>query len=218
MKKTTLALTLAAIAFAPSLKAAVSVGHPENAAIGFFFDSAGVALTAGGVSIGYFPPASAPLDSAFGTTITSWTTLLSAGYIDVRTVTGAQLSSPFNWNYPGTFGGTVINIPITSLPANTQLYEIAFGVGSYNIATPALSFAGSSQVSWAVVKDNANFSPADLGSKNILLNTAIGPTEVLVGTDNGVNVNLSSVPEPTSVALGLLGGFGFLGRRRRQRH
>ena len=135
--------------------------------------------------------------------------------MDVRTITGATLSSGFDWNFPLPVSGTVQNIPIGILPANTQLYLVAFNGGSFNTSTPSQSYLSASD--WAVVKDNANVSPADLGTKTVILSTAVGSTEVLVGTDSGVNV-LVGVPEPTTVAFGVLLAFAGLMRQRRQRH
>lgn len=202
------------LAAAPVLRASVTIAHVENGTVGNFLDSGGASLTGGAVSIGVF--SSAPLDSAFGTTINSWADLLAAGYTDVRNLSGATPSS-LDWDFP-TIGGSVTSISIASLPANTQLYVVAFNSGTYNTATPASSFAGATQ--WAVVKDNSNLSPADLGTKSVLLNTAVGSAEILRGTDNGVNVNMTSlsagpVPEPSRLMLLGLAGLGLVFRRRR---
>jgi hypothetical protein len=171
-------------------------------------------LTAGGASIGFFPTG-APVDSAFGTTITGWSTLLAAGYEDVRTIPGATLSSGFDWDFPvGTIiSGTVSNIPYASLPQNTQLYLFAFDNGSFNVSNPSLSFLGSG--GWAAVKDNADLSPADLGTRVVILSN-VSAAEVLVGTDDGVNVRV--VPEPSQFVFALaIAGAAMLPRRRRVR-
>ena len=87
-------------------------------------------------------------------------------------------------------------------------------MGSFNTAVPAASFAGSTF--WAVVKDNANLSPADLGTRNVILSTAVGSTEVLKGTDNAANVNLvAMVPEPSSALLITASAIGLMVSRRR---
>ncbi|MBL9182701.1 MAG: PEP-CTERM sorting domain-containing protein [Verrucomicrobiaceae bacterium] len=194
--------------------AAVSVFHIENAGSGQFLDSAGSALTTGGVSIGFFS-GPAPSDSAF-TTMSGFSDLVAAGYVDVRSAPGATLSgSPFDWDFPLSIGGTVQNIPIGTLPANTQLYVIAFNAGSFVSGNPSTSYAGATQ--WAVVKDGSNTSPADLGSRSVLLSNAVG-AEVLVGLDNGVNVNmaaLGAVPEPSRALLGMIGLVALFVRRRR---
>ncbi len=200
--------------------AAVTIGHPEPGA-GAFLTSTGAAVAAGGVSIGYFP-SGAPSDAAFGTTITDFATLIAAGYVDVRNITGATQTVGFDWDFPQNIGGSVQNIPFASLALNTQLYVIAFNAGSYvagtqgTPATTAGSYAGATE--WAVIKDTVDHrSPADLGTKNILLNTVAG-ADILIGTDNGNNVNmaaLGAVPEPSRALLGMIGLVALFVRRRR---
>lgn len=208
---TVIAISLCAVA---KSNAAVSVFHIENAGSGQFFDTAGSALSAGGVSIGFFS-GPAPSDSAFAT-MTGFSDLVAAGYVDVRSAPGATLSgSPFDWDFPLSIGGTVQNIPIGTLPANTQLYVVAFNAGSFVSGNPSTSYAGATQ--WAVVKDGSNLSPADLGSRSVLLSNAVG-AEILVGADNGVNVNMASlgaVPEPSRALLGMIGLVALFVRRRR---
>jgi PEP-CTERM motif len=216
MKKLVKTLAFAVgLSIAPTVKAVVTIGHVENATVGSFLTSGGLGIPVGGVSVGFFT--SNPTDAAFGTTINSWADLLAAGYTDVRSIPGASMTAGFDWDYPIPIGGSEINIPIASLPAGTQLYVAAFNAGTYNLATPASSFGGATE--WAIVKDTSNLSPADNGTKSILLNTAVGP-EILTGTDNGVNVNMTSlgagpIPEPSRMVLLCLGGMGLLFRRRR---
>jgi hypothetical protein len=222
MKKSTLALLITAVtASAPSLKAALAIGHVQASTAQFLNSAGGLLGAAGGISVGFFT--TNPADTAFGNTIIGWSDLLTAGYKDVRSLPGVTLSTPFDWDFPnptsGTSGGTVSNINISNLPQNTQLYVIAFNAGSYNSGTPGLSFAGSTE--WAVIKDNNNLSPADGASKSTVLSTAVGSTEVLIGTDNGNNVNLAAIPapipEPSTTAIGVLLAATGLGARRRQR-
>jgi MYXO-CTERM domain-containing protein len=200
--------------------AAVTIGHPEPGA-GAFLTSTGGAVASGGVSIGYFP-SGAPLDAAFGTTITDFASLVAAGYVDVRNISGATQTSGFDWDFPQNIGGSVQNVPFASLALNTQLYVIAFNAGGYVAGTPgspattAGSYAGATE--WAVIKDTTDHrSPADLGTKNILLNTVVG-ADILIGSDNGNNVNmasLSAVPEPSRALLGMVGLAALFIRRRR---
>lgn len=223
--KTTHLLTAAvsaALLFAgvEQAEAAVTIGHPEPGA-GAFLTSSGGAVAAGGVSIGYFP-SGAPANSAFGTTITDFASLVAAGYVDVRNLTGATQTVGFDWDFPQNIGGSVQNIPFASLALNTQLYVVAFNAGSYvagtqgTPSTTAGSFAGATE--WAVIKDTADhLSPADLGTKNILLNT-VTAGDILIGSDNGNNVNMASlgaVPEPSRALLGMIGLVALFVRRRR---
>lgn len=209
------------IALGSDSYAAVAIGHVENTTTGGFQTSTGAALTTGGVSIGYFSGA-APADSAFGTTITDFASLVAAGYVDVRNLAGTNETGGFDWSFPLNLGGTVQNIPFASVPLNTQLYILAFNAGSYvagtqgTPSTTATSFSGFTE--WAVVKDTADHrSPADLGTKNLLLNTVAG-ADILIGTDSGNNINMaavSAIPEPSRALLGMIGLVAVFVRRRR---
>ena len=208
MKKFNSILAVALICFVGSAtEAAVTVGHVQNVGAGQILSSTGGAVTSGGVSIGIF--ASAPLDSAFGSTITSWAGLLAAGYQDVRSLSGGTLSGGFDWDF-SAIGGSVSGISISALPASTQLYVFAFNAGSF--INNASGFSGATE--WAVIKDATNLSPADLGTRNGVLTTAVG-SEILIGTDSGVNVRMAAIPEPSRLGLLGLGLAGFSLRRRR---
>ncbi len=208
-KKIILALIFASVC---NVQAAVSIGHIETAGARFL-TSAGVDLTAGGVSVGYFPAALLGNDAAFSAA-TSFADLITAGFVDVRSIAGAS-SVGVDWDFPLAVSGTVTNIPIGSLAQNTQLYVVAFNAGTFVPGSPSTSFGGSTQ--WAVVKDNNNITPADLGTKSTAL-TSVAGAEVLFGTDNGNNVNmtaLGAVPEPSRVILGMIGLVALFVRRRR---
>ncbi len=208
---------IALASFAISANAAVTIAHVENVTVGGFLKSTGAALSAGGVSIGYF--ATPVFDSQIQalSASTAFADLIALGYRDVRNASGATLAVGHDWAFP-TISGTVQNIPIGSLPQGTQLYVIAFDAGNYvagtsgSPATTSTSFAGATE--WAVVKDAGYTGPADSNTRSLLLNAASG-SEIVVGTDNGVNVNLAAVPEPSRVMLTVFGFFGVLIRRRR---
>lgn len=221
MKITHLSSLAVAFLVAASFTNAASVVHIENGTTGQFFDSTGAALTAGGVSIGYFTGV-APSDSTIQsyTAGTAFASLIAAGYVDVRNVVGATQAGGFDWAFP-TVSGIAQNIPtgaLPSLPTGAQLYIVAFNAGSYVAGTQgtpnttSTSFTGATE--WAIVKDNANVGPANLGSVTVRLDNAVG-SEILVGSDNGINVNLSGVPEPTKTILSL-GALAMLGFRRRR--
>ena len=198
------------LSFAGLASAAVSVGHVENATVGQFLTSAGAVPTAGGVTVGIFT-STAP--SSFSG-ITSYADLVAAGYVDVRSMSGASFAG-LDWDFPGTpnaASGTVSGISLSSLPAGTQIYVFGFNGGTF-----ANGFAGSTE--FAAVKDDANTGPTDLGSESVLLSSASGTGEILFGTDNGVNVNMASltaVPEPSRAVLLGLGAVGLMIRRRRK--
>lgn len=185
-----------------SANAAVSVLHTQvtNAQI---LTSAGAIPTAGGVSIGFF--STPQLDSVF-TGKSSFADLLTAGFQDVRSLAG--ISGTPDWDFPLAVSGSVTNISTALLPVGTQLYVVAFNAGSY-----LTGFAGATE--WAVIKDNNNVGPADFTSKSTALSTVVG-AEVLFGTDNVNNVNMTSlVPEPSRALLGVIGFAAFFVRRRR---
>jgi PEP-CTERM motif len=207
--------TVLSLAVTPFVNATVTVSHVENATVGQFFTSGGVAVPLGGVTVGFFT--SNPADASFAgptPTIFDWATMLAAGWHDVREY---STSAP-DWDFPIPVAGSASGIPIADLPANTQLYIVGFNAGTFNEANRALSFTGATE--WAVAKDG--LSPADLGTK--VANLGSGGTTslvtVLAGTANGINVNMTSigagpVPEPSRLILLGLGGMGLLFRRRR---
>lgn len=195
---------LALAAYTVPANAVVTIAHPENGTVGAFLDSTGAALAAGGVSVGYFSSAVSDSQIQALSAGTAFSDLIALGYRDVRNAVGATLAGGFDWAFP-TVAGTVQNIPIGTLPQGTQLYVIAFNAGSYvagtagTPSTTSTSFAGATE--WAVVKDAGYTGPADSNTRSLLLSAASG-SEILVGTDNGVNVNLAAaVPEPTKGIL-----------------
>jgi len=214
-------LTFAFACFASSASAAVTVGHVENTTVGQFLTSSGAAVNAGGVSIGIFTDGGgAPisvLDSAVASA-TSFADLIALGYKDVRSLSGATAAGGTDWDFPLAVSGSYNSIAISALPAGTQLYLLAFNAGSFVVGAPSTSFAGATE--WAAVKDTTTAthkSPSDLGTSSLLLNTVIS-ADILVGTDNGNNVNMASlgaVPEPSRALLGMIGLVALFVRRRR---
>ncbi|MFN7564257.1 MAG: hypothetical protein ACK5TH_20980 [Prosthecobacter sp.] len=209
---------LALAAYTVPANAAVTIAHPENGTVGAFLDSTGAALAAGGVSVGYFSSAVSDSQIQALSAGTAFSDLIALGYRDVRNAVGATLAGGFDWAFP-TVAGTVQNIPIGTLPQGTQLYVIAFNAGSYvagtagTPSTTSTSFAGATE--WAVVKDAGYTGPADSNTRSLLLSAASG-SEILVGTDNGVNVNLAAaVPEPTKGILSIA-AMALIGLRRRR--
>lgn len=176
-------------------------------------------MAAGGVSIGIFTNGvGTPItvsDSAVASA-TSFADLVALGYKDVRSLSGATAAGGTDWDFPSPVSGSYNSIAISALPAGTQLYLLAFNAGSFVSGAPSTSFAGATE--WAVIKDTVeHLSPADLGTKSLLLNTVVA-SDILVGTDKGNNVTMASmgvVPEPSRALLGLMGFMALLARRRR---
>lgn len=195
---------LVALVIYSSASAAVSISHTQISGAQIL-TSAGTAPSAGGVSVGFF--SSAQPDTVFDNKST-FADLLAAGFQDVRSLAGVT-GTP-DWDFPLPVSGTVSAVSTSLLPTGTQLYIIAYNAGSF-----ANGFSGSTE--WAVIKDNANLAPADLSPKSTALSTVTAP-EVLFGTDNGNNVNmtsLSSIPEPSRALLGMIGLVALFVRRRR---
>jgi hypothetical protein len=221
------------LAHVASTQAAVSIGSLNNAAVGYWVSSTGTTLTTGGISIGFF--ANTPNWSVLSTKSASeaWSSLLTYGYTDVRSL--SSVTQPSDWSFAtgGTptavTGGTVGNIAIASLPANTRLYAIAFNAGDWNANNTMASatFAGSQ---WGAVSAfghataSENFlSPVDLGSKTIQFKSAnLVAADVLVGSlspsyATNFSVQLSAIPEPSSASLLALGVAGLVALRVRRK-
>jgi hypothetical protein len=199
----------------------------------------GTVPTAGGVTIGFFS-SSAPSDAL----IQSWTAgnavsnLSTAGWIDVRTVTGGSMQANGDWDWPGggspgtagtKIGGT-FNWIYDAAKSGTQLYVFGFNGGSSgfsfsssstvsanSLAFTSSSFAGSTQ--WVALKASNWLLPSTDNTALNLRTADIDTTaELLVGTDTGDNsfrdVRMSAVPEPSSAALIMLGTVGLVAMRR----
>jgi hypothetical protein len=214
---------------------------------GVFKTSAGLALNAGGVSIGYFTVA-LPTASQLLAMTNPWADLAgsSYGYKDVRILLDSSSALPTfqtggTWDYSagGGIGGT-LNVPNSPINVTnaingndslstflggttgtaTQLWAFAFNAGNY-----ANGYSGSTQ--WAVVTANAfgqtlNEWLYPTSSENIMLSQINAPGEVLVGSDPGGNDVLMAaiIPEPASASLlglGLLFIHGAVCRRKPQK-
>jgi len=221
------------LAHVASTQAAVSIGSLNNAAVGYWVSSTGTTLTTGGISIGFF--ASTPDWAVLSTKSASqaWSSLLTYGYTDVRSL--SSVTQPTDWSFATTgtptaaTGGTVGNIAIASLPANTRLYAIAFNAGDWN-ANNTMASATFAGTQWGAVSAFGhataaeNFlSPVDLGSKTIQFKSAnLVSSDVLVGSlspsyATNFSVQLSAIPEPSSASLLALGVAGLVALRARRK-
>ena len=214
-----------------STQAAVSIGSLNNTAVGYWVSSTGTTLTTGGISIGFF--ANPPDWSVLSTKSASqaWSSLLTYGYTDVRSLTG--VTQPSDWSFATTgtptaiTGGTVGNVAIASLPSNTRLYAIAFNGGSWN-ANNTMASATLGGTEWGAVSAFGhataaeNFlAPADLGSKVIQFKSAnLVSSDVLVGSlspSYATNFSVQLIPEPSSASLLALGVAGLVALRVRRK-
>lgn len=227
---------LIAISIGSTLKAAVTIQGFQNTAAtqGGFLTSTGAALTSGGISIGYFANDSAPSLAQVQALApgTAFSTLVSTyNFIDVRSMLGAVqgnnsgATGGFDWSFAnGVLPGNTFDISgivtlnasgsgsasSTNLPSGTKLYLLGFNAGTF-----VSGFAGSTE--WAFLAESSAISgsvPADLGNVNVRPGSVSG-TEIWVGTDNGNNVNLAAVPEPSKALLAIAGLALVRFRRRR---
>jgi len=221
---------------------AATIGYVTT--FGNFRTSAGLALGAGGVSIGYFTVA-LPTASQLTAMTNPWADLASAnyGYRDVRILLDSNSALPTfqtggTWDYSsgGVIGGT-LNVP--NSPSNvanaingndalsaflggtggtaTQLWAFAFNGGNY-----ANGYSGSTE--WAATTANALGGATNdwlypTSSENIQLSQINAIGEVLIGSDPGTSdVWMAAIiPEPASTSLfgmGLLIIHGVLSRRK----
>jgi hypothetical protein len=216
-----------------STQAAVSIGSLNNAAVGYWVSSTGTTLTAGGISIGFFANTPDWQVLSGKSASQAWSSLLTYGYTDVRSL--SSVTQPSDWSFAtgGTptaaTGGTVGNVAIASLPSNTRLYAIAFNGGSWN-ANNTMASATLGGTEWGAVSAFGhataaeNFvAPADLGSKVIQFKSAnLVSSDVLVGSlspsyATNFSVQMSAIPEPSSASLLALGVAGLVALRVRRK-
>lgn len=217
-------------------RAAVTIStfqDTSNATQAGFLSSTGAALATGGISIGYFVNNTAPSLAVIQglSAATAYSTLVSTyGYIDLRSLAGASqqtlsgATGPFDWSFADGIGaGNLYNISgqisatvsgsgsasSSNLPVSTRLYVLGFDAGTF-----LTGFAGSSE--WAFVSETsaAGTVPSDLGSRNVRVGSMDG-AEVWVGVEDGSNVRLGAVPEPSRALLGMIGLVALFVRRRR---
>jgi len=234
-KKTSPALAVFAafvlLAQVASTQAAVSIGSLNSAAVGYWVSSTGATLTAGGISIGFF--ANTPDWSVLSGKSASqaWSSLLSYGYTDVRSLSG--VTQPTDWSFATTgtptaaTGGTTGNVAIALLPSNTRLYAIAFNSGDWN-ANNTMASATFGGTEWGAVSSFGhstaaeNFlAPADLGGKVIQFKSAnLVSSDILVGSFSpsyATNYSIQMIPEPSSASLLALGVAGLVALRARRK-
>lgn len=208
-----------------------------NATQATFLSNSGSALTSGGISIGYFigntAPSLAQVQALTLNPSTAYSTLVSTyGYVDVRSVPGAvtQAYSGFAGSFDWTFGdilGNGVDIAgqvqlnvapaltpagdasATLLPSGARLYLLAFDAGSF-----LNGFSGSTQWAFTGETNSTGTVPADTLPRNVRVGSMDG-AEVWVGTEDGANIRLAAVPEPTKTFLSF-GVFVALGLRRRR--
>ena len=216
-----------------------TISHAETlGSNGAITTSSSAVPSAGGVTIGYFSSASAPLDSV----IKTWTAanavsnLISNSWIDIRTVgSTGSMANGGDWDWPGggtpgtagtKIGGTY-NWTFDASLSGKQLYVFAFNGGSSGYgysasstlapslsAFSASSFSGTTE--WAALKASTWLFPTTDGTAlNLKVVDVDTIPELLVGLDGGTNIAM--IPEPSSASLLALGVAGLVALRVRRK-
>lgn len=121
----------------------------------------------------------------------------------------------WNFSLTGNVSGTANYVDLALAPQNTQMYMWAFNGSDF-------SSGGFNSTQWALVTHYATgqWKLPGSGALSMVLNTvgAAGSSasaDIVLGTDNGNNVNMVSiVPEPSTGALMMLGTVGLVALRR----
>jgi len=235
----TIILPLLALLTSPA-SAVNTISHAETlGSNGAITTSSSGVPSAGGVTIGYFSTASAPLDSV----IKAWnagnavSNLISNSWIDIRTVgSSGSMAIGGDWDWPGggtpgtvgnKIGGTY-NWTFDASLSGKQLYVFAFNGGSSGYgysagstlapslsAFSASSFSGSTE--WAALKASSTwlFPTTDGTALNLKVVDVDTIPELLVGLDGGTNIAM--IPEPSSASLLALGVAGLVALRARRK-
>jgi hypothetical protein len=217
--------------------ATVNVGTvASSSGTGQYLTSTGSLVTTGFVRIGFFNKSFAELQ----TTINGWTgsTTALAAYNSLNnsftaigtainpaasgtlggTTTGLYTTPGANWNFSsgGAVSGTANLVDLALAPIGTQIYVWAFNNSD-------LSFvSGTAPTQWALVTDRAasggTWVMPSSGALSTLLSAVSTQSDVLLGTDNGLNVNMVAIiPEPSSASLVALGVAGLVALRVRRK-
>ena len=229
-----------ALACSATSKAAVTIAYVGNAATGGFLvnGSTTAFVSTGEVSVGFFrniggvfaPTSTDWANILSGGVSNAWSNLLTLGYTDVRSVTGATLGTGFDPSF--STGGTpttniamtIQNIPFASLPANTRMYVLGFNAGSWDNTAKTATFGLATQFgavsAFGHTTAAQNFlSPADNGtmSRNFK-GSALTSDDVLIGNlVSSANGTVAMIPEPSSASLLALGVAGLVALRVRRK-
>lgn len=234
-------VVLMAIAVGASTQAAtVNVGAVANStATGQFLTvlpgGSTTITTTGLIKVGFFDISTAALQSL----VTTWNptskydaySLLNSHFTQVGTVvapsstggtlggssTGLYNTAGAGWNFSasGNVSGTSSYVDLALAPQNTQMYIWAFNGADF-------TSGGFNSTKWALVTHYATgqWKLPGSGALSMVLNNvgASGSTasaDIVLGSDNGANVNMVDVvPEPSTGALMMIGAVSLVALRR----
>jgi len=238
--KNKLKLTLGTLIALPVFlqAATVNVGTvATSSTTGQYLTSTGAINTAGFVRVGFFDKSFAELQ----TTISGWsgsTTALAAytslnnSFTAIGTViapastggslggstTGLYQTAGAGWNFSsaGAVSGTANFVDLALAPQGTQIYVWAFNNSDLTFAS------GTAPTQWALVTDRnatgGTWTMPGSGTLSTLLSAVSTQSDVLLGTDNGNNVNMAAIiPEPSSASLLAIGVAGLVALRARRK-
>ena len=135
--------------------------------------------------------------------------------------TGLYSTAGSGWNFSSSGGvsGTANYVDLALAPQGTQIYVWAFNNTDF-------TFSGSNApTQWALVTDRDNTTTGQTGTwvlpgsgaLSCVVNNITTTSDVLLGTDNGLNINMVAViPEPVTMNLLMLGGMTILASRRKR--
>jgi len=222
--------------------ATVNVGAVGNSsATGQYLSVTGTTVTTGLIKVGFF---SGKSFADIQTVINGWnsSTTQKSAYDSLNnlftqigavinpsssggtlggTTTGLYSTPGSGWNFSsaGAVSGTANYVDLALAPQGTQIYVWAFNNTDF-------TFSGSNApTQWALVTDRDNTTTGQTGTwvlpgsgaLSCVVNNITTSSDVLLGTDNGVNINMVAViPEPATMNLLILGGMTILASRRKR--
>lgn len=241
--KNKITVTLASLIALPVFlqAATVNVGTvATSSTTGQYLSSAGALVTTGFVRVGFFNKTFAELQ----TTISGWSgsttgidayNSLNNSFTAIGTVinpssgggtlggstTGLYQAAGTGWNFSsgGAVSGTANFVDLALAAQGTQIYVWAFNNSDLTFAS------GAAPTQWALVTDRnatgGTWTMPGSGTLSTLLSAVSSQSDVLLGTDSGNNVLMTTVPsvipEPSSASLLALGVAGLVALRVRRK-
>jgi hypothetical protein len=238
--KNKITLTLATLIALPVFlqAATVNIGTvATSSTTGQYLSSAGALVTTGFVRVGFFSKTFAELQ----TTISGWSgsttgldayNSLNSSFTAIGTVinpsssggslggstTGLYQTAGAGWNFTsaGAVSGTANFVDLALTGQGTQIYVWAFNNSDLTFAS------GAAPTQWALVTDRnatgGTWTTPGSGTLSTLLSAVSTQSDVLLGTDNGNNVNMAAIiPEPSSASLLAIGVAGLVALRARRK-